>query len=250
MTKGRLSLLCLLASAAALAACGQREESGPVVVTPPAMTAVAASPETSCATCHGAQGEGQGSAGFPRIAGQSAAYLQRQLDSFADGSRRNPVMEPIAKALTPEQRAAVAEHFAAMAPDVVAQSGGGVPVILEAAAGRGRLLAQVGDKAKGVQACVECHGEGGLAGSDLAPYLAGQHMGYLNAALQAWSDGKRNNDPTGKMPGIAKGLSASDIAALSAYYAAQEPRETPVDAERLAAAPQTNVLGAGGSTTR
>lgn len=246
-----LPLLCLIAIAASLAACGQREESRPVVVTPPAMTpAVAAAPAASCATCHWPQGEGQGSAGFPRIAGQSAAYLQRQLDSFANGSRRSPVMEPIAKALSPEQRAQVAQHFAALSPDVVAPSGGAVPAILEAAGGRGKLLAEVGDVGKGVQACVECHGEAGLGGGETHPYLAGQHLGYLNASLNAWRDGTRNNDPTGKMPGIAKGLSVSDIAALSAYYAAQEPRETPVDAEKLAAAPQTNVLGAAGSATR
>lgn len=244
----RLALLSVLAAATVLAACGRKEEAvAPKAVQAPVTATTAAfSPATACASCHGEQGEGQASAGYPRIGGQSKAYLKHQLDSYADGSRKNPTMEPIAKALSEEQRIAAAEYFAQLAPDVLAATGAGaVASILEAAGGRGKLLAEVGDTARGVQACVECHGVGGV-GSPAYPYLAGQYLGYLNSSMNAWRDGIRNNDPHGKMPGIAKGLKPEDIAALAAYYAAQPLRDTSIDAEAMAkAAAQTRILGAG-----
>lgn len=41
----------------------------------------------SCAGCHGDEGEGRGES--PRLGGQHAAYLQKQLNDFAAGKRRN-----------------------------------------------------------------------------------------------------------------------------------------------------------------
>lgn len=41
---------------------------------------------------------------FPRLAGVSTAYLRSQLEAFASGTRKNPIMQPIAQALSPEQR--------------------------------------------------------------------------------------------------------------------------------------------------
>lgn len=49
-----------------------------------------------CASCHGARGEG--AAAFPRLAGTGQSYLRAQLDAFAEGSRKNPVMQPFARA--------------------------------------------------------------------------------------------------------------------------------------------------------
>jgi cytochrome c553 len=56
-----------------------------------------------CEACHGAHGEGMAAAHVPRIAGQSADYLKKQLDDHADGTRNNPIMANFAKALS-EQR--------------------------------------------------------------------------------------------------------------------------------------------------
>ena len=69
----------------------------------------------ACASCHGGAGEGNAQAGFPRLSGQPASYLAKQLDAYADGRRPNPVMTPIATALSPAQRGAVAAHYAALA---------------------------------------------------------------------------------------------------------------------------------------
>ena len=131
-----------------------------------------------------------------------------------------------------------------------------------ASTGRGATLANVGDDSKGVQACANCHGPGGVGSGELYPYLAGQHANYLTATLGAWRDGSRANDPSGQMPLIAQGLAQQDIAAIAAYYAAQPPRPTGIDAERMAAigpaaaasapaitsGPQTQVAGGEGGS--
>src|SRR5438045_3123285 len=68
----------------------------------------------ACAACHGPTGMGQPAAGFPRLAGMTESYLSRQLSDFRNGTRDDPVMTPIAKALTPDQRAAVARYYAGL----------------------------------------------------------------------------------------------------------------------------------------
>jgi cytochrome c553 len=194
----------------------------------------------ACNTCHGAQGEGNPGAGSPRIAGQSRLYLAHELEAYANGSRKHPVMQPIASALNADQRVAVAAHFAALAPSgaasgaVAAASAASAPGAVAAAGGRGSQLASVGDNALGVQGCANCHGPGGVGAGEVYPYLAGQHASYLTPTLGAWRDGSRNDDPTGQMPQIAKALSDQDVKALAAYYAAQPPRDTAVGAERMA----------------
>jgi cytochrome c553 len=67
-----------------------------------------------CAACHGAHGEGSAAAQVPRIAGQSAEYLQKQLDDYASGARDNAIMANFAKSLSFEQRGQLAERYAAM----------------------------------------------------------------------------------------------------------------------------------------
>jgi cytochrome c553 len=69
---------------------------------------------TACAGCHGAQGEGNAAGGFPRIAGQSAAYLGKQLGAYANGARVNPIMQPIAKAMNAVQIRDVSAYYASL----------------------------------------------------------------------------------------------------------------------------------------
>lgn len=67
----------------------------------------------SCASCHGGGGEGQ--AGNPALAGQSAAYLAGQLALWTEGRRRSDpdsIMARISQRLGPADTAAVADHAA------------------------------------------------------------------------------------------------------------------------------------------
>lgn len=221
----------------------------------------------ACNSCHGAKGEGNAAGGFPRIAGQSHAYLVHELESFVNGSHKSSTMTPIATALSADQRIAVAAYFASLAPDgsgaaeaaAGAASGaasnaavaGGTGAVAAASSkgsdgrgakqkatasnGRGATLATVGDNAKGVQACANCHGPGGIGTGRFYPYLAGQYAAYLTNTLGDWRSGARTDDPSGQMPIIAKSLDEHDIAAVAAYYGAQPPRSTPIDAERMGA---------------
>jgi len=183
----------------------------------------------ACATCHGAQGEGMAGSGFPRLAGQSAAYLGRQIESFQQDTRSHPVMSPIAKAMTAEQNRAAAAYYAGLgtAAAGAAPAPAGQPAAPASAAPvggaeqRGLRLAQVGDDAGQVQACANCHGPGGAGEPPAYPYLAGQHADYLTSALGQWKSGSRKNDPSGQMPAIAARLADADIAAVAAYYASQ-----------------------------
>lgn len=180
----------------------------------------------TCVPCHGARGEGNPQAGFPRIAAQSQYYLRKQLDSYADGSRRDPVMEPIAKGLSPELRAAVAAHFAQV--DVLPVSR--ASLFTRSWAERGGRLATQGDLTIRVQACVNCHGPSGIGEPPGSPYLAGLDDGYIRVALNAWRNGLRRNDQGQQMAVIAKGLRTEDIAAVARYYAGlTPPRPAPLN---------------------
>ena len=165
-------------------------------------------------------------------------------------------MEPIATAMTPEQRAAAAVYYASLPPNAA-----GVPSGLAVPArDRGSVLATIGDSARGVQACANCHGPGGIGSGDLYPYLAGQHPGYLSATLGAWRDGTRNNDPSGQMPVIAKSAGAAKTWPPWLRTTGRCRRAAkPMDAERMAApasapapavssGPRTEVAGAGATT--
>jgi cytochrome c553 len=62
----------------------------------------------ACATCHGANGEGV--ADFPRLAGQHAKYVAKQLTYIQTLTRAAPVMHGIVKDLTPDEMQAVAAY--------------------------------------------------------------------------------------------------------------------------------------------
>jgi cytochrome c553 len=187
----------------------------------------------ACANCHGVQGEGMAASGFPRLAGQSPAYLVRQIESFVEDSRSHPLMSPIAKAMTLEENMASAFYYASLDPDggvagtrppasaAPASQASGPSTGTQAE--RGQRLARAGDEAAQIQACARCHGPSGAGEPPAYPYLAGQHASYLVNALNQWKSGQRRNDPGGQMRAVASRLSDADIAAVAAYYANMRP---------------------------
>jgi len=64
-----------------------------------------------CVACHGPAGVTDNPT-VPNIAGQNGAYLFAQLQNFKAGTRGNPLMTPIAQALTPAELDDVATYFA------------------------------------------------------------------------------------------------------------------------------------------
>jgi cytochrome c553 len=167
-----------------------------------------------CDACHGAHGEGMAAAHVPRIAGQSAEYLKKQLDDYADGSRDNSVMRNFAKALSESQRTKLAAHYAGMSAPA------GPPDSKPDASqlARGHRLAYQGDEQERVQACNSCHGPDGIGVLHAAPYLAGQSADYIASALKSFQQGTRKNDAGELMRSVAKQLKDADVIAVSGYY--------------------------------
>jgi cytochrome c553 len=166
----------------------------------------------ACAQCHAFNGGSDGSGAFPRIAGQSAYYLGKQLRDFTSGVRANAIMSPIAKALSPDDIADVAAYYAGVnAPFLPLAKG--EPALIQ----RGEQLAKVGSAAKDLPGCNNCHGPGGTGEPPTIPYLAGQYARYIAFELQMWRRGYRKSSPE-VMFMIATKLDDQDIAALAAYY--------------------------------
>ena len=64
-----------------------------------------------CAACHGPNGVSVSDT-IPNLAAQRAGYLEAQLKSLKDGSRKNPIMNAIAAQLSADDIANVAAYFA------------------------------------------------------------------------------------------------------------------------------------------
>ncbi|MGN2254680.1 c-type cytochrome [Frateuria sp. GZRe12] len=168
-----------------------------------------------CQSCHGADGAGQAAAAFPRLAGLDASYVARQLADYAAGTRANAVMQPIARALSDEERQAIGTYYSGLpVPAVPAAS-------QPAANDLGATLATRGRWSQRVPACEQCHGPGGVGVGTHFPPLAGQPASYIEAQLKAWQQGTRRNDPLQLMQHLSRALSAADIAAVAKWFAAQ-----------------------------
>jgi cytochrome c553 len=171
-------------------------------------------PWHTCGSCHGLDGAGN-RIKFPRLAGQSPAYIIKQLNDFRAGHRHNDggQMLEAATELTETDRGRVAAWFAQQTapwPELTVEP----PSDLS----RARQLATVG--AEGIPACVSCHSAAApaLAGSNtVAPRLSGQRDFYIAKQLTDFRAGERDNDPNEVMRNIAKRLSDTDITALAAF---------------------------------
>jgi cytochrome c553 len=131
---------------------------------------------------------------------------------FASDVRANAIMSPIAKALTPNDIADVAAYYAnlnaAFPP---------LPKADPALVKQGQELAKVGNAARNIPACDNCHGPDGVGEPPAIPYLAGQYASYIANELRIWQGGLRKDSPEA-MAFVAKALTDQDIAAVAAYY--------------------------------
>ena len=86
---------------------------------------------------------------------------------------------------------------------------------------RGRTLATVGDRSKGIPACVSCHGNGLTGMEPGIPGLVGLRPTYIEAQLTRWRVGERNAPQPDCMKRVASRLSEPDVAAVAAWLASQ-----------------------------
>ena len=163
----------------------------------------------ACVSCHGAAGNST-IVQNPRLSAQHEAYTYKQLTNFKTPERNNPIMTPIAKALTDEEMHNIAAWLDKQAPKPGAAKN-------KATIDLGKKIYRGGIAEKNVPACASCHGANGSGIPAQFARLAGQHQEYTGAQLMAFRAGKRNN--SAQMTTIAKRLSDDEMAAVSDYIA-------------------------------
>jgi cytochrome c553 len=181
---------------------------------PPTIVTQGKGAAIACASCHGVDGAGNAQAGFPVLAQLPPAHFAKQIADFKAGTRANPVMTPIAMAMSAEDIEASARHYAGQArPKAVAAPAD--PAVIA----RGKQLAINGAWDRDVPPCFKCHAVDGLGVAPAFPPIAGQHAAYTVSQLQAWKTGARTNDPQTLMKTVAEKLTDDEIRAVADYLA-------------------------------
>lgn len=169
----------------------------------------------ACAACHGADGNSTSPAN-PKLAGQHADYLYKQLQNFKvkpgakEAERANAVMAGFAAALSDDDMRNVAAWYASQK--------------LKPSAARNAEIVELGQKiyrggiaAKAVAACAGCHSPNGAGIPAQYPRIGGQYADYTEAQLVAFRQGVRKN--SAQMTAIAARMSDAEIKAVSDYIA-------------------------------
>lgn len=162
-----------------------------------------------CQSCHGLDGNSP-SPEWPKLAGQHASYLKKQLQDYKSGARMNAIMSSMAANLSDEDITNLAAYYSSQ--DLTQ---GATP---EQYAELGKKLYQQGNKESGVPACMACHGPAGR-GNPAAGWarLSGQHAQYVETQLKNYRSGERANGPNQMMQGVAKKMTDEEITAVSHY---------------------------------
>ena len=179
----------------------------------------------ACAACHGADGNSS-IASYPRIAGQSERYTAHQMALIASGQRAGMAvaMVPFVQDLSPQDMRDIGAYFATQ------KSGAGLADDGVVADGTykgmkfyeiGQQLYLGGDAARGIPACMACHGPSGAGNPGPAyPHVGGQHQDYVARRLQEYRAGtSTEKDPAlfNVMAQVTHSLTDQEIQALATY---------------------------------
>lgn len=166
-----------------------------------------------CAACHGKDGNSV-NAIWPKLAGQHARYLVKQLQDYKTGKTRNdPSMSGMVANLSLEDMQNLAAFYAQQT------------IQLETATAKklkaGERLYRAGDFKKQITACIACHGPRGMGNAEAGfPSLSGQHPQYTVNQLEQFKRGTRHNDLNGIMREIAQRMDTQDMQAVANYISA------------------------------
>ncbi len=161
-----------------------------------------------CMSCHGPNGNSMIPEN-PKLAGQGAAYIAKQLHDFKAKVRVNPVMGSMAAPLSDADINNIAAYVSAQ-PVAVNTSKNKDTLEL------GRRIFRGGIASKNIPACAACHGANGAGIPAQFPRLAGQHQTYAKTQLNDFRAGTRVNT---QMNAIAGLLSDKEIDAVTDYIA-------------------------------
>ncbi|TSE18642.1 Cytochrome c4 [Tepidimonas alkaliphilus] len=161
--------------------------------------------------CHGENGESTSEI-FPRLAGQNAEYLAKQLKAFKTGERKSTAMAEMVAKLTDDEMIALGRYYEKM------------PAVREEAkdpqlALVGKYIYHNGNKFSGVPACSSCHGADGYGTASL-PRLSGQLSSYLFTQLKQFNKRQRTNDNV-VMHTVAEKMTEFEMAAVAEYLSSK-----------------------------
>ena len=163
----------------------------------------------ACISCHGAAGASSITQN-PKLGGQHAAYIYKQLKDFQGPDRNNPIMTMFAKALTDDEMKNIAAYL-----DVQKAKPGAAKN--KDTLDLGKKIFRAGVAEKNIPACAACHGPGGSGIPNQFPRIGGQHQDYTVAELTNFRSGVRKNSP--QMMTISKRMSDDEIKAVADYIA-------------------------------
>ncbi|HZH42913.1 MAG TPA: c-type cytochrome, partial [Lysobacter sp.] len=199
----------------------------------------------ACAACHGVDGN-PADPQYPRLAGMPERYIAHQLALFKSNERTSgmaAVMKPFADPLSPQDMRDLGAYFAqqtagaGVADDTAIQQG---PYAGMKYYEVGQRLFVGGDAARGIPACMACHGPDGSGNPGPAyPSLAGQQAPYVQRRLEEYRAGQTTRrDPAlfNIMASVAKQLTDEEIGALASYLQGLHDRARDVAAAGTPAA--------------
>ena len=193
----------------------------------------------ACNSCHGATGLGDDNLGTPRLAGRIYQFLVKQLEDYATDKRQDTtmyVMNANAKGLSSQDRKDVSAYLNSIGRTFVgkelAETSGGSDIsalkengVEVGVSHLGKILVNYGDTARGIPACLSCHGHNGRGVDPMYPRIGEQKLGYLVSQLKKFRDGSRENDPMAQMRVVAQKLTDEDILNVATYLT-QAPQTT------------------------
>jgi cytochrome c553 len=168
-----------------------------------------------CTACHGLNGNSSSPELGPVIAGQNAVYVRDQVTRIKAGMRNAPLMKPMVETLTEEDIADLAAFFATQTP----AGNEADPSYWHA----GEALYRRGDQARGIPACMSCHGPVGR-GIPAAGYpaLQAQYAVYTIKQLEGYANDSRYvKDADGR---AQAGTNAAIMATIASRLTAEERR--------------------------
>jgi len=164
-----------------------------------------------CFACHGVNGAGPANPAWPKLAGQHAKYIAKQLADFKKGStRKDPAMAGQVASLSAADMANLGAFFAGQMPKPGGAAKNKVAL--------GQRIYRGGNEKSGVAACAGCHSPSG-AGNPAAnfPRLSGQNAAYTVKALNDFAKGIRSNDNNSMMRTIAERMTDAEKSAVASY---------------------------------
>ncbi|MBI3574125.1 MAG: c-type cytochrome [Gammaproteobacteria bacterium] len=163
----------------------------------------------ACAGCHGADGNGGADPVWPRLAGQDADYIAKQLADFKSGARKDPIMAGMAAPLSAQDMRDIGAHYASLKPKAGAAKSAELAKL-------GEKLYRGGNAKTGVSACMSCHGPSGHGIPPRYPRVSAQSTAYTEKQMLAFKSGARANDGD-IMTRIAFRMSEHEIKAVADY---------------------------------